>query len=74
MKKEDNKQVSVPGILLEVGYEISIPLVLFVILGVWVDRKLNTLPLFLLLGIFVSLITTSFAIAKVIKKYLKDIK
>jgi F0F1-type ATP synthase assembly protein I len=73
MKKED-KQISAPGILLEVGYEISIPLVLFVILGVWIDKKLGTLPLFLLLGIFISLITTSLAIAKVIKKYLKDTK
>lgn len=72
--KEENKQISVPGILLEIGFEISIPLVLFVVLGVFIDKKFNTLPLFLLLGVFISLVTTSLAIAKVIKKYLKDIK
>lgn len=72
MKKEI--KISVPSILLEIGFEISVPLVIFVILGVYIDRRLNTLPLFLLLGIFISLLTTTFALTKVMKKYLKDIK
>ncbi|NTU70019.1 AtpZ/AtpI family protein [bacterium] len=71
MKKE-NKQTSIPGVILEIGYEISIPLVLCVIAGVWLDKKFGTLPLFLLLGIFISLFATGFGIYKVLKKFLKE--
>ena len=70
--KEDNKKISIPSIILEVGYEISIPLVLCVIAGVWLDKKFGTLPLFLLLGIFISLFITGFGIYKILKKYLKE--
>jgi ATP synthase protein I len=36
-----------------VGLQFAVALVLFVLLGQWVDRKLGTAPVFLMLGVFV---------------------
>ncbi len=36
-----------------VGIQFAVSLVLFLFLGQWVDRKLGTSPLFLLIGVFV---------------------
>jgi ATP synthase protein I len=36
-----------------VGLQFAVAIVLFVLLGQWVDRKLGTAPVFLMLGVFV---------------------
>lgn len=52
----------------EMGYTIAIPIVLFALGGRWLDRKLDSSPLFLLVGIFFALITTGFFIYRKIRK------
>ena len=36
-----------------VGLQFAVAIVLFVLLGQWVDRKLGTAPVFLMTGVFV---------------------
>jgi F0F1-type ATP synthase assembly protein I len=36
-----------------VGLQFAVAIVLFVLLGQWVDRNLGTAPVFLMLGVFV---------------------
>lgn len=57
---------------LEIGFRISIPLILFVIAGVWLDRKLGTSPWILLSGIALSLVTSVYGIKKTIDNMNKD--
>jgi F0F1-type ATP synthase assembly protein I len=68
---EDDKKKSKWGyapMLLEVGFEISLPLVAFVLVGIWLDRKLNTGHLFLFVGIGLSLISSTAALYDTYKK------
>lgn len=46
----------------ELGYTIAIPIVVFALLGRFLDKWLHTSPWLLLIGIFVSIIISSFAI------------
>jgi hypothetical protein len=71
MAKKSNKWGYAP-ILLEVGFEISIPLVVFVILGVWLDNKFHTPHLFLFGGIFISLISSTMALYDTYKKVRRE--
>jgi F0F1-type ATP synthase assembly protein I len=36
-----------------VGFQFAVAIVLFVLLGQWIDKKLETRPVFLLIGVFV---------------------
>ena len=67
MAKKSSNYAFVP-IMLEVGFEISIPLVVFVILGVWLDNKLHTPHLFLFGGILLSLVSSTLALYDTYKK------
>ena len=57
------------ALVFELGYTIAVPLVLFALGGRFVDRHFGTSPLFLLVGIFLSLIGSSYLIYKIIRKY-----
>lgn len=46
------------------GFQIAIPLVLFAVTGRVLDRKFDASPWFLLGGIFVSIIVSSFLVIK----------
>lgn len=35
------------------GFQFAVAIVLFVLLGQWIDKKLETSPVFLLIGVFV---------------------
>lgn len=52
----------------EIGWRVTIPLVLFVLGGVWLDNKLHTKPIFILLGILFSIVTSFWGIWSTIKK------
>lgn len=53
---------------LEIGFLILIPLIFFVLLSRYLDVKLGTFPLFLIIGIVLALITSSLAIYRKIKQ------
>ncbi|OIP23474.1 hypothetical protein COX95_05005 [bacterium CG_4_10_14_0_2_um_filter_33_32] len=72
-KKKQAKSVVYPA-MIEIGFRISIPLVLFTLLGVWLDKTFRTSPLFLFLGIFFSLFMSAYGIYGIYKKYIKGNK
>lgn len=57
----------------ELGYTIAIPIVFFGLLGRYVDKTYKTSPVFLLVGIFASLLVSSIAIYFKAVKILKQI-
>ncbi|MEI7777473.1 MAG: AtpZ/AtpI family protein [bacterium] len=57
------------ALVFELGYTIAVPLVLFALGGRFLDKRLGTSPLFLLVGIFLSLMGSSYLIYKIIRKY-----
>jgi len=65
-KRSDDKQrentFSVAGIAWELGYMIAIPLVALTLGGRFLDKKLGTSPLLLLVGVVVSIIFSTYAI------------
>lgn len=58
------------GLAWQLGYTIAIPLVVFALVGRFVDKYFNTSPIFLLLGIFISIIASSWMIYKKVAKLL----
>ncbi len=44
----------------QLGFLIVLPLIGFSMLGLFLDKKLNTFPIFLILGIIVSIMVTFF--------------
>jgi len=57
----------------ELGYSISLPIVIFALAGRFLDRKFDTSPWMLLIGILISIIISSYIVykktVKVIDKY-----
>lgn len=51
----------------ELGYLIALPIAVLGFGGAWLDKKLGTIPLFLLIGIITSVIFSSIAIYRKIK-------
>ena len=56
----------------ELGYSISIPLVIFTLGGRFLDRKFETSPWLLLTGLFVSIIITLYIVYQKTMKIIKN--
>ncbi len=56
----------------ELGYTIAIPLVALALGGRFLDKNFDTSPIFLLVGIFVSILISSFLIYRKTKKILSE--
>lgn len=52
----------------ELGFIIALPLVAFVLVGIKLDRIFNTLPLFIIVSIVVSMILSGLAITRKIRR------
>ena len=63
-----NKEFKVLGLVFDLGYTIAVPLVVFALGGRFLDKKLETAPLFLLIGIFAALAASGYGIYKKIKQ------
>jgi len=61
------------SLLGQLGYVIAIPLVILALIGRFVDRKLHSSPWFLLTGIFIALIVSTFWVLKKTTEIMKDI-
>jgi len=80
MEKEKKKNLSLAsdgswsavGFAWELGYSIAIPLVLFTLGGRLLDKKLETSPWLLLLGLFISIIVTFYIVYQKLMKIIKD--
>lgn len=53
---------------LGLGSEIALSLALPIILGIWIDKKFETSPIFLLVGVFLGLLFFLFHILRISKK------
>ncbi len=62
--KEKNQVWSALSLAWQLGYTIAIPVVVFGLLGRFLDKRLGTSPLFLLIGILISLVISSVGIYK----------
>lgn len=54
----------------EVGMAIAIPLVIFALGGRFLDKAYGTTPLYLIFGLLLSLVSTSYIIYKKVKKFI----
>jgi F0F1-type ATP synthase assembly protein I len=63
-KKQIDSQWSVFSLAMELGYMIAIPIVAMALLGRFLDKKLETSPWFLLAGICVSILLTTYLVYK----------
>ena len=45
-QNNQNKLALAMALGLELGFAIAVPLVGFLLLGIWIDRKIGTMPLF----------------------------
>jgi F0F1-type ATP synthase assembly protein I len=77
-KPEENKEKD--GVLsksdliafaFDLGFAIVIPLVIFALGGRFLDKKFETSPLFLIIGLLISIVFTGISIYKKTKKYTK---
>jgi len=69
MKHDEKiKQKSTAFIFIDIGWRISIPLVLAVLAGSMLDKHFDTKPLFILVGLGLSMITTTWAIYRLVKQ------
>lgn len=62
------------GLAGQIGYVIAIPIIILALLGRIADSRLGTTPLFLLLGMFLAVATSSIWIYYKSKKMLKEIE
>lgn len=57
----------------ELGFTITIPLIILALAGRLVDKHYHTSPLFLLIGIFLSLIISTYGIFRTVNPVLKEL-
>lgn len=57
--EDKNSSWSALGFAWELGYSIVIPIVVFALVGRLLDKKLDTSPWLLLLGILISIVVTT---------------
>ncbi|MBI2098795.1 AtpZ/AtpI family protein [Candidatus Uhrbacteria bacterium] len=69
-QKEKNQVWSALALAWQLGYTIAVPIVVLGLLGRILDKRFGTSPLFLLLGILISIIISSIGIYKKTKKIL----
>lgn len=67
-KKERSTLWQVLSLAWNLGYLIAIPLVVFALLGRFLDKRFGTSPLALLAGIFISLVVTTIGVYKKTKE------
>lgn len=69
---KSNKEASVfwqaVSLAFQLGYTVTIPLVILALVGRFLDKKFNSSPLFLLVGIVLSMIISSAALFIKMKK------
>lgn len=61
------KHFSILGLSLHIGIFIVVSVLFFILLGLYLDRRFGTLPLFLIIGVIMSLIASMFEVYRIIK-------
>ena len=68
----ESKKLNLLEIGLQFGLIIAIPLILFIGIGLTLDKKYDTIPLFILLGLFLALTVSTVMLYKKIKEILNN--
>lgn len=69
-KKPSNSELKLKEVAfmsLQVGFVVAITAVLFVLAGKWIDTKLGTHPIGVLLGIFLGFVVALFIVWQIVK-------
>lgn len=56
----------------EIGFKIAIPLIAFLLAGIWLDNTLGTKPLFMLLAIVLALASSAYLVYQIIRQVNQD--
>lgn len=72
-KKESKFDWRVVDLAWRMGYTIALPIVLLALGGRLLDRRFNTSPTFLLIGILLSIVLSTLGILKIIMPVLNDL-
>jgi F0F1-type ATP synthase assembly protein I len=56
---------------LELGFAIASPLIVFLLIGVWLDHKIGTMPLFVIIFLLVGLIAVVLEVRYLIVPFLE---
>ena len=67
MEKPTGKALITMGVAMQLGFSIALPLILFIVLGIFADKKLGTLPLFTIAGILLAMVVSIMEIYQIIK-------
>lgn len=71
-KKEDFKMFYSLDLAARLGFSIAIPLIIFILMGRFLDGFFNTSPIFVLLGLIVGLASSIFEIFRSVLPLLDD--
>ena len=55
----------------ELGFLIAVPLIIFLLLGLYLDRKLGTMPLFIIIALLLNSAVTVFEVKNLILPFLE---
>jgi F0F1-type ATP synthase assembly protein I len=67
--KEKNLKADLVTFAYELGTWIVVPLIVFLGIGIYVDKHFGTKPVGMIVALLVSLISTSVSIARKVKKF-----
>jgi F0F1-type ATP synthase assembly protein I len=69
--KNDNHLFVAVGLGFELGFLIALPLIGFLLLGIWLDKAAKTLPLFTGISLIAGLAATVVEVRKIILPFLE---
>lgn len=73
-KREDFKMFYSLDLAVRLGFSIAIPLIIFILIGRFLDSYFNTFPVFVLLGLFFGITVSIYEIFRSVLPILDDRK
>ena len=67
MERPSSKTLVTAGVARQLGFGIALPLIFFIGVGIWLDKKYDLMPLFTMSGVVLSLAVSILEIYQVIK-------
>lgn len=72
MENNPKNQLAAAMVLgLELGFLMAVPLIIFLLLGLWLDRKFDTMPLFVIVCLLAGLAVVFWEVKKIILPFLE---
>jgi len=72
MAKKNSAKLQALTLVGQVGYTVAIPLLVFIALGAFLDDRLSTGPLFLLLGLALGMLVSFYSLYRLLKPFLSS--